>query len=189
MDLLHRDSPPTLKLIQSKMAVEVRRIRAGEGTLLHDVRLAALADAPAAFGSTFTEEVGRPASAWDGDAAARATGFETANFFAEEDGRVLGMVGAFRPADAVDAVELVSMWVHPDGRGRGLGERLVGAVVDWADAAGAAKVTLWVMRGNDPAIALYTRTGFVSLGPTTHVGHPCDGELRMTLELGGASRA
>ena len=172
------------------MAVEVRRIRAGEGGLLRDVRLAALVDAPSAFESTFDDEVGRPSSGWDGDAATRAAGFEAANFFAEDDGRVLGLVGAFRPAGGADVVELVSMWVHPDGRGRGLGERLVAAVIDWAGAAGAAKVALWVMRGNYPAIGLYTRMGFVSLGETkAYVGHPCDGELRMTLELGDESRA
>lgn len=90
-----------------------------------------------------------------------------------EDGRVLGPFGGFRPAEAEDTVELVSMWVHPDARGRGVGRMLVEAVIEWAEAAAVMQVALWVTNGNDSAIALYTKTGFVPDRKTkAHRAHP-----------------
>jgi ribosomal protein S18 acetylase RimI-like enzyme len=59
---------------------------------------------------------------------------------------------------------LVSMWVRPGARGAGVADRLVGAVMAHASAAGAARVTLWVTVGNDRARAFYQRMGFVPTG-------------------------
>lgn len=169
-----------------KMPVQVRRIRSAEGRLLREVRLAALADSPLAFESTFDEECNRPDEAWQTDAAARSEGFASANFIAEGKAGVVGLVGAYRSDEEPGTVELVSMWVAPYARGQGLGGLLVERVVEWAVAARATRVALWVTRGNDPAIALYTRTGFgTTAASKAHVSHPCHEELRMARELVG----
>ena len=56
------------------------------------------------------------------------------------------------------------MWVAPEVRGTGVGDALVGAVVDWAVTESAAELTLAVRPGNGPARALYERSGFVHVG-------------------------
>jgi ribosomal protein S18 acetylase RimI-like enzyme len=56
------------------------------------------------------------------------------------------------------------MWVHPDWRGRGVGDLLVTAVIDWARAAGYPAVRLWVSADNTPAERLYLRHGFRRTG-------------------------
>jgi GNAT superfamily N-acetyltransferase len=58
------------------------------------------------------------------------------------------------------AVELVSLWVRPPARGRGVGHALVEAVVDWAWAKNIPRVHLWVTETNSTARLLYERRGF-----------------------------
>jgi GNAT superfamily N-acetyltransferase len=165
------------------MAVRVRRIEPGEGKLLREVRLAALADTPGAFASRFEDEVVRADEAWEA-AAARSRGFDTANFFAESDERIVGLVGAYRSAEEPATIELVSMWVSPDARGRGIGAQLVERVSEWAREGDARRVALWVMRGNEGAASLYQRTGFAAADlPAALASHPCHDETRMVLDL------
>lgn len=52
------------------------------------------------------------------------------------------------------------MWVAPEARGKGLGNSLIGAVVEWARRQSAEGVVLWVKRSNAKAIAIYERNGF-----------------------------
>lgn len=86
-----------------------------------------------------------------------------------------GIVSATSPTTD-RTVELISMWVDPFARGNGVGDALVGAVVEWARSSGARRVTLDVTEQNLHAIALYRRHGFAQ----THV---LEGELRMELRL------
>jgi len=65
-------------------AFRVRRIAAGEGAALRDVRLRALADTPLAFGSTHAREAALPDEHWEEWAAASAgDGAAQALFVAE----------------------------------------------------------------------------------------------------------
>ena len=158
--------------------VRVRRIRPDDAEQLRATRLAALLDTPSAFAKTHAEEVEYPPEAWEYRAAHSAAGDDSTSLFAEIDGEVVGIVGGYRPEPGL--VELVSMWVAPDGRGRGAGAALVGAVAEWA---GDDPVELWVTRGNDPAIALYERCGFVTTDEVQPLpSDPCKDEIRMRLE-------
>ena len=78
-------------------------------------------------------------------------------FVAEHGVAPVGMV-ALRPDDDGDGQQLVSMWVAPGARGRGVGRALVGRVI--SETAGKP---LWlrVIDGNQTAIRLYQRCGFV----------------------------
>jgi ribosomal protein S18 acetylase RimI-like enzyme len=164
--------------------VDVRRIRADEGALLREVRLTALRTDPEAFGSTWDREVELTDADWDERAARSAVGAERATFVATMDGRVVGLVGGYRPEAGAERVELISMWTDPAARGHGMGRRLVDAVVDHARATGAAQVDLWVMRGNEHALALYRAVGFrPGEGEPPPVVDACRDELWLVLPL------
>jgi GNAT superfamily N-acetyltransferase len=167
---------------EDRVMVTVRRIEAGEGELLRAVRLAALADAPSAFGSTQEAEAARSSDEWDARAAALAAADDRATWFAvDESGEVLGLVGAFVGDQNGSDVELVSMWTAPMARRLGVGRRLVDTTIAWARDRGAASVSLWVTRGNDPAHRLYASMGFLETGDFQPLpSDPCKDEVRMT---------
>ena len=57
-------------------------------------------------------------------------------------------------------VGLHDIVVVPKARGRGLGRRLVAALIDWGRRRGAPQAYLLVREGNQPARALYRSLGF-----------------------------
>jgi len=143
--------------------VEIRRLRAGDGALLREVRLRALADAPHAFGSWHARELEFEPELWEGRAAGGETG---AVFVAVEADRCAGMAGAFVPGDDGATVILWGMWVEPAARRRGLGRELAAAVAAWAREHGASELRLAVTDSElaHPAAALYRALGFVATG-------------------------
>jgi GNAT superfamily N-acetyltransferase len=84
-------------------------------------------------------------------------------FVAESGGEVVGTVGG-GPSDVTGTAALTALWVAPSARGRGVGEALVNAVIEWAKDAGYEQVTLWVVEGNSAAENLYRRTRFRRTG-------------------------
>lgn len=86
----------------------------------------------------------------------------------------MGLVSAFRDGHDNRRAELVSMWVAPTARSRGLGALLVNDVLTWAQSAGDIEsITLCVIEGNDTALRFYERLGFVS--DDVHPLVICDG--------------
>ncbi|HEY0374884.1 MAG TPA: GNAT family N-acetyltransferase, partial [Amnibacterium sp.] len=131
--------------------IEVRRIGEDDWREWRSLRLAALATDPAAFGSTLAD--------WSGpdDLEARWRARLAGSPFAvllDLDGRPVGMIAAMLEGGAV---EVVSLWVDPAARGRGVGDAAVAAVVDFA---AGRDVLLSVRTENGPAIRLYRRCGF-----------------------------
>jgi len=140
--------------------VVVREVDADEWELLRDVRLAALREAPYAFGSTYEREAPFTEEQWRGRLAARAV-----NFFAFTgelaDREPAGLAAVF---EGDGPAELVSMWVRPSARGRGVGEALIGASAGWARKRDHDTLYLWVTETNQAARRLYERCGFSSTG-------------------------
>ncbi|HUZ85920.1 MAG TPA: GNAT family N-acetyltransferase [Candidatus Baltobacterales bacterium] len=136
------------------------------------VRLAALKDAPYAFASTYEREIRAGEDDWRRRLAGRC------QFVAEVDGEVAGTVGGIASDDGGAA--LISMWVAPSARGRGVGESLVHAVLDWARGEGHPAVCLWFAEGNVAAERLYLRCGFVRTGVTQPI---VPGQPRMEFEM------
>jgi ribosomal protein S18 acetylase RimI-like enzyme len=124
---------------------------------LRDARLAALAEAPYAFGSTLAREEAFTDETWRERAGSGRT------FAAWADGAITGLATGF-PEDTGAGWHLVGMWVAPEHRGQGVADQLVGAVCELAKRSGAASVTLWVTDVNDRARAFYRRLGFVPTG-------------------------
>jgi GNAT superfamily N-acetyltransferase len=137
------------------------------------VRLAALRDAPYAFGSTFEAEVGASEDSW------RLRLADRARFVAERDGQVVGTV-AGGSSGFEGTAALTALWVDPKARGRGVGESLVNTVLDWAEHSGYGRVVLWVVDGNESAERLYRRTGFKRTGAVQTVR---PGDARVEYEM------
>jgi GNAT superfamily N-acetyltransferase len=164
--------------------VSVRRVEPEDAVLYRTVRLAALNDAPSAFGSTRAAEAGRPDHEWFERAAAGSKGSARATFFAEDSGDVIGLIGGYREQDADEVVEVVSMWVAPRLRRRGVGQALLEEVIRWAEETGATEVALWVTCGNTPAEHLYQAMGFVPTGDRQPLpSDPTETEARMVRPL------
>ncbi len=126
--------------------MEVRRVEPDDWLVLRTVRLAALADAPAAFGSSYAREVAFDESQW----RRRIAG--SASFVAFAANEPVGIVtGIADEAAPADERHVVSMWVRADARGTGVAATLIQAVREWARAQGAASLSLWVADGNDRA--------------------------------------
>ena len=81
------------------------------------------------------------------------------NFVALLDGRPAGMASGI-PGDQPSVAEIISVWVSPEARGRGVADRLIGAVTQWARERRFEVLTLSVAEGNDAAVRCYTRSGF-----------------------------
>ena len=140
------------------------------------LRLEALAESPEAFSSTLSGWTGPGDTEQRWRARLRDVPY---NVLVLRHGRPVGMVSA---TACSEGVELISMWVHPNTRGLGAGDALVGGVLTWASDRGATLVHLAVRAANRHAVELYERNGFEVVGP---VGNPGDelAEQRMERRL------
>jgi ribosomal protein S18 acetylase RimI-like enzyme len=145
--------------------ITLRRIGDNDWPVWRELRLEALAEAPYAFGSTLADWQGQ------GDTEVRWRRRLTdvpLNIIAEWREAAAGMVSATAPAPE-GSVELISMWVAPFARGRGVGDSLVHAILEWAREQQAMQVVLAVHENNERALALYRRHGFVDAGAGTGI--------------------
>jgi ribosomal protein S18 acetylase RimI-like enzyme len=144
--------------------IVVHEITAGDWELMRDARLAALAEAPSAFGSSYAREVAFTEEQWRDRISERSVIFFAR---AEPDdaasaGKVpVGLAGVYVEDGAAN---LVSMWVRPTARGLGAGKALVEAAAAWAKANDFGALFLWVTESNTSARRLYEGCGFTPTG-------------------------
>lgn len=143
-----------------------------EWALWRRLRLAALAEAPSAFGSRLADWQG------EGDAEdrwrSRLSIPRSHNVAALLSEQSVGMASGV-PTSEADVVELISMWVAPAARGRGVGDALVGEIERWARSIDARVLRLSVAEDNMAASALYQRHGFEYTG---ELGDPMPDRVR-----------
>jgi GNAT superfamily N-acetyltransferase len=158
--------------------VTVRAVDEDEWELMRDVRLAALSEAPSAFGSTYAREAPFTEEQWRGRLSSRSV-----TFLAElpDGGEPVGLAGVYEEDGLAD---LVSMWVRPTARGLGVGQALVEAAADWAKGRGHDTLYLWVTETNPAALGLYERCGFIPTGERQPLpSDPTLPEIRMRRAL------
>ena len=143
--------------------IEVRPVRIGDGGLLCEVRLAALAANPGAFLETYDEVAADSDDLWAARAAASTGEGDQLILLALDGERPVGMAGIARDIGQRrrHRATLWGVWLDPECRGRGVGRRLVQGALDWATSAGVRAVYLEVVENEDPSWSLYGRLGFV----------------------------
>jgi ribosomal protein S18 acetylase RimI-like enzyme len=73
-----------------------------------------------------------------------------------------------RGGPATCSGRIYSVAVDPDGRGMGVGKKLMTEMLDWLRDRGARRVYLEVRTDNVAAIALYRKLGFAEVGWIDH---------------------
>ena len=140
------------------MKILIRPATRDDWQTVRDLRLAALQDTPSAFGSTLAREKAFTASDWRKWIGESRMGDRQVIFLGFDRERCVGIVGAFDHEGR--AVRLISMWVAPDARRRGVGKALVDEVIRWTKSIGLDTIELHVTEGNTPAERLYREMGF-----------------------------
>jgi GNAT superfamily N-acetyltransferase len=168
--------------------MKIEQLTPDETERLRSIRLRSLRDAPEAFATTFEESAARPPESWVQQLRDLAT------FVAVIGDRDVGLVRGAPPSQipgiVTDLPVLISMWVAPEERGKGVGAALVDAVIAWARAQGFARLRLEVVDDNAPAVALYAGKGFLQTGPSVRCAPPREHkrEHERILELGPPQR-
>ena len=127
------------------------------------IRLAALRDAPDAFGATYADEAKRTDASWQQqllDTIGQPN--IAAAWLAWQQDAACGL--AWCALDGADArtAHLYQMWVQPSARHVGTGSVLLQTAMDWAKAQKAAVMELGVNTQNASAIRFYERYGFAA---------------------------
>jgi ribosomal protein S18 acetylase RimI-like enzyme len=140
---------------RTSTSILIRLTREDDWRSLKDLRLAALLDAPTAFGVSHAAASAYTDQQWRERAAASHPRF----WLAFLGGEAVGMIGG--GVSARQRYNLIAMWVAPHVRGSGIAAQLVGAVKSEAATQGHASVFLDVAPGNRRAAAFYEKQGFL----------------------------
>ena len=104
-----------------RRAVTIRPARADEWGRWRETRLRMLRDDADFFSTRYDDMVREPDKTWRDWVGEAAVGDQKTLFVADEDDQWLGVVGAFVRVNPLE-VQLISMWVDPQARGRGIAQ-------------------------------------------------------------------
>lgn len=168
----------------------IRILTPDDAAAFQALRLRGLRESPAAFGSTYENEVDTPLDRI-AERLARGAGREDVMFgaFVDDGGTLVGLAGLSRQngPKSRHRAGVWGMYVASEARGRGVGRALMQALIAHARTLDSVeRLTLGVELGNEPARALYHSFGFVTYGiePDAYKlnGEYWDTEM-MTLDL------
>lgn len=160
--------------------MEIRPTRAEDWQRLRQIRLAALQDAPTAFGVSYSAAAADSDERWQARAAPGGSAF----WLAFDGDRAVGMVGAV--VDDGDRLNLIGMWVEPAARGGAAASGLVEAVKARALERGYERMFLDVAPENGRASGFYLKQGFSFLDEWEPLqSHPHILVRKMVWECGG----
>jgi GNAT superfamily N-acetyltransferase len=138
--------------------IVIEQLGPDEGERLREIRLRGLRESPDAFGSSYGREVEFSAEKWAERLKSSDSRWWAAKVVGGDD------VGLVCVRLEESGAHLLSMWVAPEVRGRGLASRLVDECVAWARSTDAEQLQLWAVDGNHAARALYAAKGFTPSG-------------------------
>jgi len=145
-------------------SLKVRRLTADQGSLLRELRIAGLREAPYAFGATLQDALSQDAAAFDRLALHLAGADDDACFVLYTEGQPAGLVDAYFDDHPQRRAFIRALWVAPAVRHLRGGELLVATASQWLIERGAAQIYAWVADMNTNAMGFYERLGFISSG-------------------------
>jgi ribosomal protein S18 acetylase RimI-like enzyme len=150
--------------------VAIVRLVPEDWEVYRELRLRALREDPAAFGSTFAEESAFPQERWRERLARRGPSSPAVTWAARApDGNLLGLLVA---AKFTERFQLFAMWVAPEARRRSVGGRLLDAALAWVEEqAPGSPVYLEVNPLQTDAVRLYLSRGFRASGISRPLEH------------------
>lgn len=141
------------------MGMEIVSLSPDEWPAYKALRLESIQNAPQAFGATYAEAAALPEALFRGRLEDSARGEKSWLRFARADGRLVGMIGAFRTEEP-GVAKVVSVYVSPTARRCGTARLLMAAILDQLSQAGISRALLGVTAGQEAAIQLYKSFGF-----------------------------
>lgn len=160
--------------------MQIERLGEDDWERLARIRVDALRTDQDAFGSSLAREEGFREMHW------RMRLRSSTWFVAHDDGPAdVGLVCVIQePGADDDERHVVSLWVRPEHRGRGVARARLDRAATDAAADGAARLTLWQVEGNERAAETYRAAGFAPTGATTTLARdPSRRELRWSRDL------
>lgn len=163
---------------------EIRAVAPDEWEKFKALRLRALEESPGAFGSTLEAERMLDVDIWKRWVAERGPDEPERRVLIAEEGEAwVGCATLSGDAYEADLFKLFDLWVAPEARRRGVGRRLVEALVDFAKASETRKrIILQVGEDSAPARALFEACGFTDTGDRLPLRADLETEA-LTLEL------
>ncbi|KAL7915539.1 acyl-CoA N-acyltransferase [Trichoderma velutinum] len=140
--------------------LELRTLSANDWEAWRAVRLTALANAPEAFGSGLNDWANAPESRWRSRLSIR-NAIDLVSYEVNVTGgeRAVGMATGVPMGNG--CAEIISMWVDPSFRGRGIASSLIGKIASWAVKSGFSELRLAVRPDNATALLVYQHNGFI----------------------------
>jgi RimJ/RimL family protein N-acetyltransferase len=142
---------------------EIRRLNKEDVAEVFPLRMRALQEHPEAFGASYEDEVKQGSERWE----MTLTDENRAMFGAFVEGKLMGMVLISRDSSKkrLHRMGIYAMYVAPEARQQGLGERLINSCIQYAkEQDGVQQIGIGVTVGNHAARKLYRRCGFVTWG-------------------------
>jgi ribosomal protein S18 acetylase RimI-like enzyme len=164
---------------ESSFMLDIKPLAADEWPMLQGIRLAALKQAPDSFLARYQDELDFDEYRWR---AEFDRGEWTIGFRGELPVSLLGCTR--EKTTPWHECYLEYLWVAPESRENGIGYSMLADAIARLRKQGVRTAYLWVLDGNDSAVRLYRRAGFVSSNhrqPLT--ARPGRVEERMHLEL------
>jgi ribosomal protein S18 acetylase RimI-like enzyme len=145
------DEPDSIKIVA---------LTPDQWEMYRDTRLRGLLEDPQAFARSYEEEKAFPQERW----LERAS--NPYGFLAIEDGIPVGTIGAFIDGESDHRIaHIVGVFVTKKARGKGIGSKLLGAVLDKIRRDSSIQaVQLTVNKEQIPAVKLYEKFGFQITG-------------------------
>ena len=141
--------------------IKIVELSPSEWKRYKDIRLEAFSESPQAFLISFNEAENEPDEKWK----AALEDAEKGNrwlIFAEKEGEIIGMTGAFISEEykGKNTAKIIEVFVSSRARGLHVGRMLLEAMIEKLRKLGMERVILVVNKEQIPAYSLYKSLGF-----------------------------
>ncbi|MGE5644065.1 MAG: N-acetyltransferase family protein [Byssovorax cruenta] len=144
--------------------IVIRQSNLADVASFRELRLEALQDSPTAFSMDYQRSSHYPLKYWEDTLV--MDDMESAIFFAEQEGHLIGMTGIARGRSpkTKHAADVWGVYVTSQWRGLHVAEELIRSCREWAQARQIVILRLAVVAANTSAVRCYERCGFLIYG-------------------------